>query len=97
MKDVNKKYPKNYFIEVGIALGIPFGIILAILLDNPGFIGTGLPIGLAVGLAFEKKYKKEGKIRPLTEDEKKKRKIALIRGTGALIIGIIVFLMVLLK
>jgi hypothetical protein len=57
------------------------------------FIGIGLPIGLAIGIALEEKYKKEGQIRLLNEDEKKKRKIGLI---SALVIEIIVFLIFLL-
>ncbi len=94
MKDKNKKYPEGHFIGIGIALGIPFGIPLAISLGNIAFIGTGLPIGLAIGIALEDKYKKEGRIRPLNEDEKKIRKIGLI---STLVLGIIVFLMFLLR
>lgn len=93
MKDNNKKYPEGYFIGIGVAMGIPFGIPMGIALGNPGFIGTGIPIGLAIGIALEEKYKNEGRIRPLNEDEKKTRKLALIAGIGALILGIIVFLM----
>lgn len=58
----NKKYPKGYFIAIGIGFGILFGIPLAISLDNFGFIGIGIPIGLAIGLALEEQYKKEGRI-----------------------------------
>lgn len=97
MKDKNKKYPEGYFIGIGIALGIPFGIPLAISLGNMAFIGTGLPIGLAIGIALENKYKEDGRIRPLNENEKKMRKIGLIAGIGALILGIIAFLMFLLR
>ena len=93
MKDKDKKYPEGYFISIGIALGIPFGIPLAISLGNMGFIGTGIPIGLAIGIALEEKYKKEGRIRPLDENEKKIRKIALIAGIVALILGIFAFYM----
>jgi hypothetical protein len=90
MKDKNKKYPEGYFIVIGIGLGISFGISLAISLGNMAFIGTGLPIGLGIGITLEDKYKKEGRIRPLNEDEKKKRKIGLI---STLVLGIIVYLM----
>ena len=93
MKDINNKYPEGYFISIGIALGIPFGIPLAISLGNMGFIGTGIPIGLAIGIALEEKYKKEGRIRPLDENEKKKRKILLFVGIGTLILGMILFLL----
>jgi len=43
-----------------------------------GLIGIGPAIGVAFGLALgssiEAKYKKEGKIRLLTEEEKKRKK-----------------------
>ena len=92
MKNNEKKYPNGYFIGIWTVLGILFGIPLAISIGNPGFIGSGIPIGLAIGLALEEKYKKEGKMRSLTEDEKKRRRIILIGGIIVLIIGIILFL-----
>jgi len=96
MKD-NKKYPEGYFVGIGAALGIPFGIPLAISTGNPGLIGTGIPIGLAIGIALEDKNRKEGKIRPLTKDEKRKRRVAVIIGVVLLILGIIAFLLTLLR
>lgn len=95
MNDKDKKYPEGYFIGIGIALGVLFGIPLAFSLENMAYIGTGFPIGLAIGIALEEKYKKEGRIRPLNENKKKTRKIGLIAGTGALIIGIIALLILL--
>ncbi|MBN2459618.1 hypothetical protein JXB28_05010 [Candidatus Woesearchaeota archaeon] len=92
-----KKYPEGHFVAIGIALGLPFGMPLAISTGNPGLIGTGIPIGLAIGLALEEKYKREGRIRHLTADEKSKRKKAFVAGIGALIIGIAVFLIFLLR
>lgn len=63
---------------IGIAIFSGLGIPLSIILKNPGLIGIGPAIGVAFGLAIgssiESKYKKEGKIRPLTEDEKRKEK-----------------------
>lgn len=94
MKD-NKKYPENYFTSFGILLGVILGIPLAISLKNFAFIGIGIPIGLAIGLAIEEEHKKHGRIRPLTKEEKKSRKIALIIGVGVLLLGIISFLLLL--
>ena len=91
MNDDNKKYPEGHFLAIGIALGIPFGLVFATTLDNPGLIGIGLPFGLAIGLALEAKYKKEGKIRPLTREELKARKIWVIAGIVLLFLGIFVF------
>ena len=90
MDDDSKKYPEGHFLAIGLALGIPFGLVFATTLDNPGFIAIGLPFGLAIGLALEAKYKKEGKIRPLTQEELKARKIWVIAGIVLLFLGIFV-------
>jgi len=87
----NTTYPEGHFLAIGLALGIPFGIVFATILDNPGFIAMGMPFGLAVGLALEAKYKKEGKIRPLTQEELKAGKIRVIAGIVLLLLGIFVF------
>jgi hypothetical protein len=91
MDNDTKKYPEGYFLAIGLALGLPFGLVLAATLDNPGFIGVGLPFGLAIGLALEAKYRKEGKIRPLTEKEHNERKIWVIAGIVLLVLAIFVF------
>lgn len=63
------------------------GITLSIVLELPGLIGIwpaiGVAVGLAVGTSIEAKYKKEGKIRPMNEAEKKKQKKALILALAA--------------
>lgn len=89
----NKKYPKNYFVEQGLILGIPLGIPIGLAFGNIALgpaIGVG--IGMILGTYFEKKYEKEGKIRPLTEKEEKIKKGKLKWLLG---IGLIVFLGVL--
>jgi polyferredoxin len=91
MDDTQKKYPEGHFLAIGMALGIPLGMVFATALENPGFIGIGLPFGLATGLALEAKYKKEGKIRPLTKEELKARQIWVIAGIVLLVLGIFVF------
>jgi len=99
----DEKYPEGHFLGmwmgIGIALfagiGVPFGIAL----KNPGLLGIGpalgIAIGLSVGQSIESKYKKEGKIRPLTEDEKKKRKRLVLAGICVLILGVLIFLSIL--
>lgn len=61
-----------------------------------GLIGIGPAIGVAFGLALgssiEAKYKKEGKIRLLTEEEKKRKKIGIIVGIVVLSLGVFSFL-----
>ncbi len=94
---MQKKYPEGFFIAVGIAFGMLFGIPLAMSLGNYGFVGAGIPIGLAIGMALEEKFKKKGRIRPLTKKEKDQRKIAFMAGVALLALGLIVFVAMLLR
>ncbi len=80
MKKIDKKYPEGHFVGIWmviwIAIFIAIGIPLSITTENPGIIGIwpalGVSVGLAIGQGVENKYKKEGKIRPLTKEEEKK-------------------------
>ena len=104
MKDIVKKYPEGHFIGMWMAIGIAifsgFGVALSIITDNPGLIGIGPAIGIAFGLSIgqsiENRYKKEGRIRPLTETEKKNKKNAVTIGIIALFLGIIIFAIILI-
>ena len=99
-----ERYPEGHFIGQGMAFGIAFGggigVPLGIAIGNPAFFGLGLPIGLsigsAIGYSFEKKAKAEGKIRPLTKEEKRKQKINGYIGLGFGIVVAITLLTVLL-
>lgn len=101
MEKNNEKYPEGHFVGMWVGIGIAifsgFGVPLSIALKIPGLIGIGPAIGAAFGLALgqsiESKYKKEGKIRPLTKDEKRKRKMLVIAGTSVFILGLLVFLL----
>ncbi|MBU7026648.1 MAG: hypothetical protein HXS48_06870 [Theionarchaea archaeon] len=101
MEERNKKYPEGHFIGkwmgIGVAIFAGFGIPLAIILKIPWIIAIGpamgVAFGLAVGSSIESKRKKEGKIRPLTEDEKKKRKMLVIAGIMVFILGLVIFLL----
>jgi len=105
MNQEEKKHPEGHFISlwmgIGIAIFSGIGIPLSITTDNYGFIGVGPALGVAVGLAvgssIEARYKKEGKIRPLTEEEQKSRKTAVNIGVVALILllilGLVFFLL----
>ena len=100
MEKNDKKYPEGHFVGLWMGLGIALfsgiGVPLSLTLKIPGLIGIGPAIGAAAGLALgqsiESKYQKEGKIKPLTEEEKKKRRSAVIAGFAILIIGLLVFL-----
>jgi hypothetical protein len=94
MEENTKIYPEGHFVRmwmgIGIAVFSAFGIPLSIATENPGFIGIGpalgVSIGLAIGSSIEAKYKREGRIRPLTEEEKKRKKIAIIIGVVSLVV-----------
>jgi hypothetical protein len=101
MEKNNGKYPEGHFVGmwmgIGIALFSGVGVPLSIALKTPGLMGIGPALGVAVGLSvgqsIESKYKREGKIRPLTEDEKKKRKRLVLAGISVLVLGLLVFLL----
>jgi hypothetical protein len=82
-----ERYPKGHFIGLGIAMGAPFGVPLWLLTDNPGMIGMGVAIGVAIGAAMEEKYNKNP--RPLTKQEKKNKKMAVTTGVVLLLVGIV--------
>jgi hypothetical protein len=101
MEKNNKKYPEGHFVGMWMGIGIAIfsgvGVPLSIVLKIPGLMGIGPAIGIAFGLSLgqsiESKYKKEGKIRPLTEDEKKKRRMLVIAGICVFVLGLLVFLL----
>jgi hypothetical protein len=100
MDDNQKKFPEGHFVGMWIGIGIAIfsgiGVPISIALDNSGLIGIGPAIGVAfgagIGASIEAKKKQEGLIRPLTEDEKIKRKRLKNIGIGLLIIGFITLL-----
>jgi hypothetical protein len=103
MDNENKKYPEGHFLGmwmgIGIAIFSGFGIPLSIITENPGFIGIGPALGVAVGVAIgqsiENKYKQQGKIRPLTESEQKRKKKAVTAGIIILTLGVLIFILLL--
>ena len=92
---------EGHFIGMWMAIGMPLGIPFAFAFGGPEFMGIGLGLGMCMGLAIgygiESKYKKEGKIRPLTDVEKKRKKWAFIVGLITAILGVTVFLFMLLR
>ena len=97
MDEHNKTYPEGYFLALGLALGIPFGLVFAVTLENFGFIGMGLPFGLAMGLALEAKYKKEGKIRPAGPKDLRRKTIGLVTGIVVALIFLVIFLVMVFR
>lgn len=103
-KKESKKYPEGHFLGVGMMIGIIIfsgtGVSLSISTDNPALIGIfpgiGVAFGLAIGKSMEEKYRKQGLIRPLTEQEKKARKRSQTMGFILLGAGIITIITILL-
>ena len=103
MENKDDKYPEGHFLGIWMAIGIAIfsglGIPLSIATDNPGFIGIGPALGIAFGLAIgqsiENKYKEKGRIRPLTESEKKRKKVAVAAGIAVLTLGVLIFILLL--
>lgn len=102
MKRKDERFPKGHFtgiwIGIGIAIFSGIGVPLGILTGNFGFMGIGPAIGLAFGVAvgqsMENKYEKEGKIRPLTDSEKRNQMILVTIGSFIAIAGILAFLII---
>jgi hypothetical protein len=58
-----KKYPKGFFMSIGIAVGIPIGLAISIALDNFAFIGVGVALGTSIGVGLESSYQDRGLIK----------------------------------
>jgi hypothetical protein len=57
---VAKNHYRNMWMAIGMsAFGIPLGVVFGASLNNYGFIGIGLPIGFALGIAIGSKKDKE--------------------------------------
>ena len=105
MEEKNKKYPEGHFLGmwmgIGIAIFTGVGVPISIATKNLGLIGIGPAIGIAFGLSIgagiEEKYKKQGKIRPLTEEEEKRKKLAVLAGVIMLLLGVAAFLFMYLR
>lgn len=65
-KIVTKNHYRNTWLAIGIgAFGVPLGVVIGTSLDNMGFIGLGMPIGLAMGIGvgtqMDNTARKEGR------------------------------------
>ena len=55
-----KQHYQRKGMGIGMVLFMPFGVILWLLLDNPGLLGLGPALGISIGLAIgEAMYKKD--------------------------------------
>ncbi len=91
--EIRKKqpgYPKGYWMNNGIGIGIAIGAGIGVAMGNLAIgVAIGVAIGTAIGSGLEKKHKDE--IRPMTDEEKKLQKQAILFSVGTMILGIVVF------
>lgn len=99
-----EKYPEGQlvaqWIGIGMALFAGLGVVLATTTDNPGLIGIGPAIGVgfgaAIGSSLERRYRREGRIRPLTDAERGRQRRARWLGAAILVAGLTVLVTILL-
>ena len=97
---LEKKYPEGHFagkwIGIFVAIFSGVGVPLSVATDNSALIGIGpalgIALGVAVGQSIEKKYREQGKIRQITKEEKKIKKILVYVGMAIFILGLGAFL-----
>jgi len=60
LKLVPKNYYRNMWLALGMSIfGLPLGVAFSAALNNYGFIGIGLPIGMVIGMAYGTKLDKK--------------------------------------
>jgi pheromone shutdown protein TraB len=92
MSKNERKYPKGYWMAVGISVGMATGVAMGPIFDNIGVgIAVGIAIGSGIGASLEQKNKDN--IRPLTEQEQKRQKLGVVIGLalfGILVLALII-------
>jgi hypothetical protein len=97
MSKDERKYPKGYWMAIGISIGIAIGVAFGPIFDNFGIgIAIGIAIGSGIGASLEQRNKDN--IRPLTENEQKRQKwvfaISLSLGVLLLLAALIAWFLV---
>lgn len=54
-----KNSDRDNNLAIGLALGLTFGVVASVVVDNWGLIGAGLCIGVALGLGVDFSGKKK--------------------------------------
>lgn len=92
MTNNGRKYPKGYWMVVGLSIGVAIGVAMGPIFDNFGVgIGIGVAIGSGIGASLERKNKDN--IRPPTEQEQKRQKLGVLIGLallGILLLGAVI-------
>jgi hypothetical protein len=58
-KQENQSPRKMNYLGLGVAFGLILGAGMGLALDNMAFMGAGLPIGVAIGLALDQRHKQD--------------------------------------
>ncbi len=91
IREKHPGYPKGYWMNQGLGIGVAIGAGMGVALDNIAFwVGVGIALGAAIGLEREKKHKDE--VRPLTDEERKLQRQSVVFMSGIFIFGVIIFL-----
>jgi hypothetical protein len=89
------------WMGLGIAMFCGVGVPLAIVTGNFGLIGIGPAVGVAfgaaVGRAVEDKHRRQGRIRPLSEPERRRRRSRTTWALVSVLIGVALFVVLLLR
>jgi len=84
MSKNERKYPKGYWMGVGLSIGVAIGVAVGPIFDN---IGIGIAIGSGIGASLEQRHKDN--IRPLTEQEHKRQRWAVVVGLLVMLASVI--------
>jgi len=89
-----RRYPKGYWMSIGISTGVGIGAALGIALENIGAgIAIGVALGAGIGASLDRKNK--DKLSPLTAQETKRHKwgVALGLAIPLILAGILIVLL----
>jgi len=59
LKLVPKNFYRNRWMAIGIAFGVPLGVVFGSTLKNMGLMGIGIPIGMVIGIAIGSRMDKK--------------------------------------
>jgi hypothetical protein len=79
--------PQGFYIGLCIALFLPLGVPLAFATGNFGLVGVGLPVGVAVGVVWEKRH--ESELRPLSSGEQRLVKYLVLGLSFIFLLGLV--------
>lgn len=87
-----KDYAQGDVPAIAMAVGMPLGLAVGLAFGEPAFmavgVGIGAAAGLAVGAGIESDLKKRGRIRALSEQERRRRRVFAIAGIA---VGLVLF------